>query len=68
MNVIVVRRDTKEAGGCNGCSYPDGEHGTIFEINISNLKFRLCRICLDELEQGMAGLALRKPVRTNHEN
>ena len=65
MNVTITRKETKQAGGCNGCSYPDGEQGTVFEIGVDNLTIRLCRRCLNELKQGIEWLDPKTRNTTN---
>ena len=60
MSVTIRREDTRQAGGCNGCSYPDGERGTVYEIRINNLSVRLCFRCLNELEKGIEWMNRRR--------
>ena len=60
MSVQISREESKRVGGCNSCSYPDGERGIIYEMHISNLTVRLCSKCLNELEKGIEWLNKKK--------
>jgi hypothetical protein len=59
MSVIIRLEESKQVGGCNSCSYPEGWGGPVFEIHINNNTIRLCPECLKKLKAGIENLDKR---------
>ena len=47
--VMVCKRDSKDAGNCNGCNKHSSYSYSVWDISLRNITVRVCAKCREEL-------------------